>query len=354
MAAAAAVKQGITQSRWIPQFTRGGRNFRKPSEFTIDCTKYQGKMHSSTELQGRVREMFTNLGLVYLTNTGTNDATYLQKAFAPTMGNGQVYEGGANPRTTIEGNVYDTGVSMESFVHYHHEMAYLEESVELLAFFCNRLSAGVPGSTYVSDNVGVTDAIASTSLGQKLKDRGICYIRKLTDAKQFTDKPPIGVYNHWQKSFLTEDQEVAERSARERGLVVEWDENNQMITKFYAPSYEYCPYIDRNLLYASMADHSIWFDTWPHVQQLPQEERPLKMTYGDDSEFTIDEVSEFTEIYDDFGLQLPWKEGDAGLVCNYRFLHGRPVVHLAPGQERVLGVVLGNKFRRIGAQPGKW
>ena len=79
------------------------------------------------------------------------------------------------------------------------------------------------------------------------------------------------MYNHWQKSFLTGDMKEAERRARERGLEVEWGQNREMITKYYAPSYEYCPDIDRNLLYASLADHSIWFDTWPLVEHLPQE-----------------------------------------------------------------------------------
>ncbi len=156
-------------------------------------------------------------------------------------------------------------------MHYHHEMAYVDKSVKNIFFACTELSSGVDGATYVSDNVRVTDAISHTSLGKKLKERNVCYIRKLTDREHYKMIPPIGVYNHWQKSFLTEDPQEAEVRANERGLEVEWGPNRHMITKYFAPAFEYCPYIDRNLLYTSMADHSIWFDTWPNVKQLPQE-----------------------------------------------------------------------------------
>ena len=161
----------------------------------------------------------------------------------------------------------------QSFVHYHHEMAYISKSVRNLSFFCTELSPGVDGSTYVSDNIAVTNAIQNTELGRKLRQKGICYVRKLTDREQFKSAPPIGVYNHWQKSFLTEDPVEAEKSANSRGLSVEWGPNRHMITRYYISSYEYCPYIDRNLLYTSAADHSIWFDTWPNVKHLPQEVR---------------------------------------------------------------------------------
>ena len=40
------------------------------------------------------------------------------------------YEGGANPRDALpEENVYDTGAPLPAHIHYHHEMAYIEETV---------------------------------------------------------------------------------------------------------------------------------------------------------------------------------------------------------------------------------
>jgi hypothetical protein len=41
-------------------------------------------------------------------------------------------------------------------------------------------------------------------------------------------------------------------------------------------AYEYYPPLDRNLLYSSVADDSMWFDTWPRVQHLPYDQRPAE------------------------------------------------------------------------------
>ena len=36
------------------------------------------------------------------------------------------------------------------------------------------------------------------------------------------------------------------------------------------------------------------------------------------------------------------------ILCNKRFAHGRPPYNLQPGESRTLGVILGNRFKRIG------
>ena len=120
-------------------------------------------------------------------------------------------------------------------------------------------------------------------------------------------KSEIDVYNHWQNSMMTDDPEVAEARAKEKGLVVDWDLDNPrwgryMKTRFYVDAYEYCPFTDRNLLFSSIADHSAWFDTWPGLMDIPPEERPLKITYGDDTEFTKEELKTYCDAYDRFGL----------------------------------------------------
>lgn len=51
---------------------------------------------------------------------------------------------------------------------------------------------------------------------------------------------------------------------------------------------------------------------------------------------------------------LDWEVGDVGVVCNYRYAHGRPGIHLEEGEERELGVVLGKTYQRQGDIAGKW
>lgn len=151
----------------------------------------------------------------------------------------------------------------------------------------------------------------------------------------------------------------AEAMAKSKGLEIEWDLDNPrwgryLKTRFYTDAYEYCPYTDSNLLFASIADHHSWFDTWPGIMEIPPEERPIKITYGDDTEFTQEELRVFTDAYDRFGLQLPWKVGDVAVLCNWRWSHGRPICNLLPGEYRELGVVLGKGFERVGSKSGKW
>jgi hypothetical protein len=74
---------------------------------------------------------------------------------------------------------------------------------------------------------------------------------------------------------------------------------------------------------------------------LPYDERPLKLTFGDDTEMTREEKELFVDIYDRFGIPVPWNVGDIAIVCNYRFAHGRPGIRLGDGEERELGVLIG-------------
>jgi hypothetical protein len=65
-------------------------------------------------------------------------------------------------------------------------------------------------------------------------------------------------------------------------------------------------------------------------------------------------TSSGTDLYDRFGIPVDWGVGDIVVICNYRFAHGRPGIHLAAGEERELGVLIGEAFARIGHLDDKW
>ena len=130
------------------------------------------------------------------------------------------YKGGANPRDNLTKSVYEVGAPLEAWLHYHHEMAYVGNSTRMLGFLAHQVVPG-RGDTYVSDNVRATDAILETGFGQKLRELGLCYHRNLSDREAFAGTEEIGVYNHWQKSMLTEDPEEAEAKAHAREIVSE-------------------------------------------------------------------------------------------------------------------------------------
>jgi len=216
------------------------------------------------------------------------------------------------------------------------------------------------GATFISHQKKATEELLNSKLGQKLKDKGVCYVRKLPDQKFFDDNDLDRsiVYNYWQTSMLTEDPEEAEAIARQKGLEVEWQMSpvfgRYMVTKFYVDTFEFCPYSDKNLLYASIADDYMWFDTWPGVVALPHHERPLKLNFGDDSVMTREEKQEFVDVYDNHGTPISWEQGDVAMLCNFRTAHGRPALSLKKGERRELGVILGDIYERQGQVEGKW
>lgn len=327
-----------------------------PDTFTIDCTDLvldDAALTRGSELGDRMNTLFDDIGLVYLTNTGLTDLADMRRAAKLVMENEMRYEAGANPRNDLAPNVYEVGAPLQAWLHYHHEMAYVGTSTTMLGFLAQHVVTG-KGQTFVSDNVRATDAILATELGQKLKELGLCYHRDLTDREAFAGTEEIGVYNHWQQSMMTEDMDVAEQYARDHGLETEWGPNRLLKTRFYVSAFEYYPPLDRNLLFSSVADDGMWFDTWPKVQHLPYEQRPLKLTFGDLSEMTRAEKKLFVDTYDDFGIPVNWKVGDVAIVCNWRWAHGRPDIHLQVGEQRELGVLIGEPFNRVGDLDGKW
>jgi hypothetical protein len=342
---------GVIEPRWSL-----GDEVLPPESYIIDGAEFamdESDLLPDSPLARRMNQTFDDVGLVWLRNTGLQDLQQMRLFGKLVVANEMRYKGGANPRDSLEANVYEVGAPLTAWLHFHHEMAYISQSTRLLGFLGHKAVPG-KGATYVSDNLQATDAILETEFGQKLKELGLCYHRNLTDRESFKDRPPIGVYNHWQKSMLTEDPDEAVSVAQSRGLEAEWGPDRLLKTRYYVSAFEYFPELDRNVLYSSVADDAMWFDTWPNVMHLPNHERPLALTFGDDSEMTRDEKQLFVDIYDRFGIPVDWGVGDIVVICNYRFAHGRPGIHLAAGEERELGVLIGEAFARIGHLDDKW
>lgn len=280
-----------------PRWSYGGEVLSADA-YTIDAAAYRmddDDLRPDSELAGRMNSTFDDVGLVWLRNTSLTSLQDMRRFAKLVVENEMRYEGGANPRDDLEPNVYEVGAPLTAWLHYHHEMAYISHSTRMLAFLGHKALAR-RGATYVSDNLQATDAILATEFGQKLKALGICYHRNLTDREFYKNREPVGVYNHWQKSMLTDDPDEAVRKAQSRGLEVEWGPNRLLKTRYYVSAFEYFPELDRNVLYSSVADDGMWFDSWPNVMHLPNAERPLALTFGDDTEMTRDEKKLFVDI----------------------------------------------------------
>jgi len=349
----------------VPAFRRG-QDAVPLEEFSIDCRPYNLKTPNAwtqAELFDRIKTNFDKYGVVRLTKTGLADIKDMSKYARTVVKKQMKYEGGANPREGIIDNVFEVGAPNDAWLHYHHEMAYNQHSMKNLAF-CSIKSPIGKGDTYLSENLSVTDALMQTDLGRKLRDKGVCYIRCLTDREAYKGQgwaQGQAVYNHWQLSFGVETPEEAEAKAAACGLEVEWCEDplkpeskRYLKTKLVISAFEYCPSVDRNVLYSSIADHNMWFDTWQGVHDVPPEKRPLQMTFGDGTPFTLEELRQWVSLYDDGGIRVQWEQGDVLAFCNYRYAHGRPAFSLQKWEERQIGVVLGEKFQRVGALEKSW
>lgn len=365
-----------------PEFWPGTAHI-PASEYTIDAgelglsdrlLRADGSIDGDADvpqtLQEDMKQRFHDVGVVLVRNTGLGDSNMamarLVSVLAPNAM--QEYKGGANARQVVEGNVFETGAPRQAHLHYHHEMAYVSKSTKLLGFCCSgAIGDGLRGASFLSDGVATTDALMATELGEKLRDKGISYIRNLTDGTSEADDDPSNedshVYNHWQKSFGVTTRAEAEEAAASRGLEFEWGANGLLKTRYTVSAFEYFPQLDKNLLYSSVADDSMWFDTWPGVRKLPtmesfqdatEAQRPLKITFGDGTDLTRKELEEFVNVYDQFGIPVAWEKGDVLVFCNYRWAHGRPAYELYPGEQRNIGVVLGDMYDRVGQRDDKW
>ncbi|XP_063723257.1 uncharacterized protein LOC134851208 [Symsagittifera roscoffensis] len=359
---AANANKPIIRKGVHPKFAHLAENAKtikrlRTEDFTIDCTRYQKTLDQNSELKERVSDVFKRIGLVVLDNTGTRDPKLLKAPFKHILKSRANYEGGSNYRRPIGvEDVYDTGVTNEQTIHYHHEMGYSNRPPLSICFMCLQLTPGVDGFTYFCDNTAFTRDIEASDIGQKLIHKGTVIIRRWADEKYVKKHGVTNYLTTWQLSFMTDDPKVAEERAREQSQQdIEWcEETGTLSGRVYPDIYEYCPHSDRNLFWFSMADHAIWFDTHPQVNTTPDNERPHILKFGDGSDLSNEEVSQILDISANQGFKHSWKPGQSVLSCNYRFMHGRPGMSLNPGEVRQLGVVLGERFERVGPVPGKY
>jgi len=341
------------------------------NSFTIDVTNehMMDGPAGNPALAKKMAQVFEEIGVVLLRGQEklADHLDVMRDWAMPLVGDLSKYEGGANSRKgKAVASVYEVGAPTQANLHFHHEMAYIGDTVKALAFCATDVLEPRPndplrGASYISCNRGATDDVLKTEFGQKLKAKGITYIRCLTNENNFKDM--TGVYNHWQTSFDTKDPVEAQKRAEAKGLVCEWGEDGYLKTKYTVSGFEYYPKWDRNVLYSAIADHGSWFDTWPGMDCLPYmtdfdkttpSERPLAITFGDGEEMTRKDLETFVDVYENNGIPLHWKRGDIAVVCNYRFAHGRLGFTLEEGEKRELGVILGEMFPRYQNKEGKW
>ena len=87
-----------------------GTSAISPERFTIDCSQYRmsdADLQSGSELDQRMNQIFDEIGLVHLVNTGLFDMQKMREAALLVMKKQMEYKGGSNPAVKNEASQFD-------------------------------------------------------------------------------------------------------------------------------------------------------------------------------------------------------------------------------------------------------
>jgi hypothetical protein len=313
------------------------------ADYLIDCAG----IDEPDAIADTILAQWQGRGLVILKNTGMTHLRELKRWAELLFDDFAAYAGGSAPRDKWSDQVFGLDDAPSTIdLCFHNEGCYLPEYPGCFAIgsiACPREG----GYTLVADNEAATDILMQTPVGQRLREQGVRYIRLMQD------KTAVGVqgYKSWQDTFLTEDRAEVEAMVRANGWDFDWLPKGTLRTSHRVEAYEYHEGLGRSLFFAGLASHAAFFDQWPAYSGLPDEERPLNMTHGDGSAFSIDEIAQVYAAYNSASLALDWKRMDLALLDNLRWAHARPAFHLEAGEQRLLGVAMGMMKKRLGDRP---
>ena len=327
------------EQRFIYPFGDGSLN-RNMDDYTIDCSQYTNR----EELDNAIHHQWHDKGLVVLVKTAMQHLSELERWSSIIYQDFNAYRAGAAPRSKWSDVVYsidDTPPHID--MGYHNEGCYLSVSPRCLVLgSMDCPSEG--GWTLVSDNEVITDLLLETPIGQKMKQHGVRYIRNMTDK----NVDNAIVHKHWQDTFQTDSRDDVERYIKDEGWDHQWMPDGTLRTSYWSDAFEYNNKLNKNLFFANLANHGIFFDQWHPFNTLPDEARPHTMVLGDGSPFTREDIITIYEINNQASLGLRWQEADVALIDNERGEHARPAYEAKPGEQRVMGVTTGMLKERVG------
>jgi alpha-ketoglutarate-dependent taurine dioxygenase len=131
----------------------------------------------------------------------------------------------------------------------------------------------------------------------------------------------------WETVFQTKERAVMEEYCRSAGIEFEWKEENRLKTQQVRPAVARHP----------RTGEMVWFNqaTAFHVStlepalreallaELPEEEVPKNVYYGDGSRIESAVLDDLREAYRQEMVAFPWQEGDLLMLDNMLVAHGR-------------------------------
>jgi len=312
------------------------------NDYLLDCQAFDNR----NSLTASIRRQWEEQGIIVLKNTGMQHLSELQDWAEVLFEDFTAYDGGSAPRDKWSETVFQLGDAPSTIdLCFHNEGCYLPK------YPCCFVIGSVKcpdegGETLLADNEKATAALLQTPVGQALKTKGMRYIRRMTD-KYATDTDELP-YKHWQDVLFVETREAAEEYVKAQGWDFEWMSNGTLRTSYCVDAYEYHEQLGKSLFFAGLSSHAAFFDQWSPFNTLPDEMRPLNMTYCDGTVFSDDDIRQLYEAYNGASLALNWHQADLAMLDNLRWSHARPAYTLKTGEERVMGVTMGMMKQRLG------
>ncbi len=226
------------------------------------------------------------------------------------------YHDRATPRNQVTGNIYtSTEYPAAHSIELHNESSYASTWPLKICFFCVTPPLQ-GGETPIADTRKVF-----TRIDPKIRERFIQ--QKVRYVRNFGG----GLGLPWETVFQTKDRAVMEEYCRSAGIEFEWKEGNRLKTQQVRPAVARHP----------RTGEMVWFNqaTAFHVStlepalreallaELPEEEVPKNVYYGDGSRIESAVLDELRETYRQETVAFPWQEGDLLMLDNMLVAHGR-------------------------------
>ena len=218
----------------------------------------------------------------------------------------------------------------------HNERAYISTYPEISSMCMFKKSAD-GGETAIVDNRETLKKI-DPRFTEKCDRKQFRCTRYLPDAN---GGHPTSAYKSWQQHFRTDDKTKVESELKNSDDNFEWHEGNNLLLWQYRPAFMQHPKSGERLWFNQVtATHCSYSHSLPTFQnaQIPNNEYPFHITYGDGEELEAEYVDEVRRITWENAVGFDWKEGDVLFMDNLIMQHSR----LGFEGERHVGISLMN------------
>jgi alpha-ketoglutarate-dependent taurine dioxygenase len=275
---------------------------------------------------GEIKAVIAEHGLLLLRGFNVLDGGGLGDVMTTLFGSSMDYLFRSTPRTAVGGRVFTaTEYPRNHAIPLHSELSYHRDWPMHLIFGCVQ-AAEQGGETPIADLRAVTRRLGAQRVA-RFADRGVMYVRNYG---QSVDLP-------WQVVFQTDDRSEVERYCSGYGIEWEWLDDEQLRTR----------HVSQGVAKRLGDDDAVWFNQAHlfHVSALPEDVHealielfgeqglPRHAYFGDGEPIADEEIAAVNAAFDAERIYFQWRPGDALLVNNMRFAHGRTPYE---GNRRVL------------------